>query len=219
MRQRQKERSRYSRPWYSSSVADFAGIGSIIANFDHHARKISRRRLIHMRFDNILFVALKSGVFHPILKFIQRNLLGITRMLPRLRLFGPSGKLFLGNFSSFDPSKVPLIFPAVLAAHDVLFTVLSPLLYWSNVPAELPGWLRPAAILRSNSPNDRKVSAAAPAPADWNVFCNTVPQCKINQVSNIVRIQNCSTGVLAYWSKANWDGFETKQVWIVRLVK
>lgn len=42
--------------------------------------------------------------------------------------------------------------------------------------------LRFTVILRRNSSNDGKVSAAAPAPANWNILRNTIPQSEINQV-------------------------------------
>ena len=140
-------------------------------------------------------------------------------MLFRLGLFSPGGKLFLGNLPRLDPGEVPLVFPSVLAEYQILLAVLCPLLHRSDIPAELPGWLRPAAILCRDPSNNRKVSAAVSAPANWDIFCNTVPQRKINQSTDSVRIQNHSTGILTHRSETNRNRFEAKQFRIVRLVK
>ena len=157
--------------------------------------------------------------FQPFLELIQGELFCVTIMLFRLGLFSPGGKLFLGNLPRLDPGEVPLVFPSVLAEYQILLAVLCPLLHRSDIPAELPGWLRPAAILCRDPSNNRKVSAAVSAPANWDIFCNTVPQRKINQSTDSVRIQNHSTGILTHRSETNRNRFEAKQFRIARLVK
>ena len=98
--------------------------------------------------------------FQPFLELIQGELFCVTIMLFRLGLFSPGGKLFLGNLPRLDPGEVPLVFPSVLAEYQILLAVLCPLLHRSDIPAEFPRWLRPAAILRCGPANNREVPAA-----------------------------------------------------------
>ena len=155
------------------------------------------------------------GFLQPSLQFLLRDKSLLTFILFRSGPIAPIVELSVGDPSSLDPCKAPLVFLAVDLESVIARLSKRPLFQSTDVAAALPSFRnRSPAILRTDPSGLREVPPAVLTAPHGNISFHAAPQRVVDHVPNAGGIQHRRTASRLHRLEAERDGAERKQAGI-----